>query len=214
MARKIESLFLAGPAGKLEALLEEPEEGAPVEAAVVCHPHPQHGGTMHNKVVYRLARGLRKAGCVVLRFNYRGVNRSDGTYDGGFGETDDARSALRELEERYPDLPLLVAGFSFGARVALRLSSQEPKIRRVIAVGFPTRIAERAFVYHVHIPKYFIQSSNDEFGPKLEFSEFFETVPEPKRLEWVPAEDHFFKNGLSDYELVVERIGRDRDIAG
>ncbi len=129
MPRRIESLFLAGPQGRLEALLEEPENDLPVEAAVVCHPHPQFGGTMHNKVVYRLARGLRKTGCVVLRFNYRGVNRSQGEYAGGLGETEDARVALRELESRYPDLPLMAAGFSFGSRVALRLASTESSIR-------------------------------------------------------------------------------------
>jgi hypothetical protein len=210
MARKIESVFLPGAAGRLEALLEEPEQGAPVEAAVICHPHPQHGGTMHNKVVYRLARGLRKTGCAVLRFNYRGVGRSEGTYDGGFGETDDARSALREMQLRYPGLPLLAGGFSFGSRVSLRLASQEPAVHRVVAVGFPTRIAERQFVYHVHVPKYFIQSTNDEFGPRLEFSEFFESVPSPKHLEWVPAEDHFFRDALPEFELTVERIGRTR----
>src|SRR5580692_3448464 len=101
--RKIESLFLTGPAGRLEALLEEPEDAMPVEAALVCHPHPKHGGTMHNKVVYRLARGLRKSGCVVLRFNYRGVNLSEGAYDNGIGETEDARVALGELRNRYPN---------------------------------------------------------------------------------------------------------------
>ena len=210
MARKIESLFLPGPAGKLEALLEEPEQGEPVEAAVVCHPHPQHGGTMHNKVVYRLARGLRKTGCAVLRFNYRGVGRSEGSYDGGFGETEDARTALGELLLRYPGRRLMTAGFSFGSRVALRLASQEAAIGRVIAVGFPTRIAEREFVYHVHVPKYFVQSTNDAFGPREEFSEFFESVPEPKHLEWVPAEDHFFRDALPQFEMVVERIGASR----
>ena len=144
MARRIESLFLPGLAGKLEALLEEPEDVDAVEAAVVCHPHPQHGGTMHNKVVYRLARGLRKAGCVVLRFNYRGVNLSEGSYDHGMGETEDARVALHEMQARYPYLPILAAGFSFGSRVALRLTSQERAIRRVIPVGFPTVTKELA----------------------------------------------------------------------
>src|SRR6185503_8974136 len=94
MARRIETHFLAGPAGRLEALLEEPENGEPVQAALVCHPHPQHGGTMHNKVVYRTARGLRRSGAVVLRFNYRGVNLSEGAYAQGEGELDDARVAL------------------------------------------------------------------------------------------------------------------------
>ena len=103
MARKIESLFLDGPAGRLEALLEEPEHGEPREAALVCHPHPQHGGTMHTKAVYRIARGLRGAGAVVLRFNYRGVNLSQGEYAHGEGELEDARAALGYLRGRYPE---------------------------------------------------------------------------------------------------------------
>src|ERR1700704_5639446 len=120
MPRKIESLFVPGPAGKLEALLEEPEDEAPREAVLVCHPHPQHGGTMHNKVVYRIARGMRRAGFVVLRFNYRGVNLSEGKYDGGEGEADHPRAALEVLRSRYPDLPFSLAGFSFGSRIILK----------------------------------------------------------------------------------------------
>ena len=209
MARRIETLQLSGPAGKLEALLEEPEDSEPVEAAVVCHPHPQFGGTMHNKVVYRIARGLRKTGCVVLRFNYRGVNLSEGQYDRGVGETEDARQVLRELEKRYPSLPPLVAGFSFGSRVALRLAAGEETIRRVIAVGFPTRIAGRDPLATA-VPKYFVQSTNDEFGPQTELADFYRTVPEPKQLIWVPAEDHFFRNSLDAFETVIERIGRER----
>ena len=121
MARRIESLFVPGPAGRLEALLEEPENAEPSEACLVCHPHPLFGGTMHNKVVYRTARGLRRSGSVVLRFNFRGVNLSEGVHDQGHGEVEDARAALRVLRERYPDLPYALAGFSFGSRVALRL---------------------------------------------------------------------------------------------
>jgi alpha/beta superfamily hydrolase len=210
MPRRIEPLLLAGNVGRIEALLEEPEENEPVEAAVVCHPHPQFGGTMHNKVVYRLARGLRKAGCVVLRFNYRGVNLSEGSYDEGLGETDDARVALRELRERYPQLPAMVAGFSFGSRVALRLSSQEPALKRVVAVGFPTRVPQRDFVYHVGISKAFIHSTLDEYGPRQEMEEFFATVPPPKEIRWVPARDHFFTGALDAYEAVVEEVGLKR----
>ncbi|MBV8811527.1 MAG: alpha/beta hydrolase [Acidobacteriaceae bacterium] len=212
MPRRIETLFLSGPAGNLECLLEEPDE-APVESALVCHPHPQHGGTMHNKVVYRLARGLRKSGCVVLRFNYRGVNLSEGKYDFGIGETEDARACLRELQSRYPDLPLLASGFSFGSRVALRLTSQEPAVRRVIAVGYPTRVAEREFVYRVTVPKYFVQSTQDVFGPRHDLEAFFKTLPEPKHLDWVSASDHFFRDALEAYEEVIERIGRERQVA-
>ncbi len=210
MARRIESLFLDGQAGRLEALLEEPEQGKPVEAAVVCHPHPQFGGTMHNKVVYRLARGLRTAGCVVLRFNYRGVNLSEGEYADGIGETEDARAALREIERRYGELPVLSAGFSFGARVALRLASTEPAIGRVIAAGFPTRILEREFVYRVPVPKYFIQSTKDEYGPAADIEAFYAGVPEPKRLDWIEASDHFFKDALDQFESTVQQAGGKR----
>jgi alpha/beta superfamily hydrolase len=210
MPRRLESLFVAGPAGRLEALLEEPEDGAPVEAALVCHPHPQFGGTMHNKVVYRIARGLRKAGCVVLRFNYRGVNLSQGEFAEEIGETEDARAALEELQGRYPELPVMAAGFSFGSRVVLRLSAQEAAVRRVIAAGFPTRIAERGFVLDVRVPKYFVQSTNDQYGPRADFVPFYETVPEPKQLDWVEASDHFFAGALNEFEAVVERIGRAR----
>jgi uncharacterized protein len=207
MPRRIETLFLSGPAGRLEALLEEPEHEDPVEAAVICHPHPQHGGTMHNKVVYRLARGLRKSGCVVLRFNFRGVNLSEGAYDRGVGEVEDARVALREMESRYPHLPILAAGFSFGSRVALRLTSQESAVLRVIPVGFPTVVAEREFVQAVHVPKFFVHSTHDNFGPRPDFEAFFQTVPEPKSIEWIDSTDHFFKDALDTYEAAIFRIG-------
>ena len=210
MARRIESFFLSGPAGKLEALLEEPEEAAPIEAALVCHPHPQHGGTMHNKVVYRLARGLRATGCVVLRFNYRGVNLSEGEYAHGHGEADDARAALSELRRRYPALPCVVGGFSFGSRVALRVARDEASIGRAIAVGFPTTYPNREYVYDVKIPKYFIQSTNDAYGPRLEFTDFYRSLPEPKHLDWVESVDHFFKDNLDGYEAIVTRIGAQR----
>jgi len=210
MARRIETFFLAGPAGRLEALLEEPEDMAPVEAALVCHPHPLHGGTLHNKVVYRLARGLRRSGCVVLRFNYRGVNLSEGKYDHGIGELDDARTALAELRSRYPELPVAAGGFSFGSRIALQLTRTDPAIKRVIAVGFPTKYPNREYVYEVSAPKHFVQSTNDEFGPRPEFTAFYESLPQPKRLDWVEAADHFFKDNLDGYEAVVERIGRER----
>lgn len=210
MPRRIESLFLAGPAGRLEALLEEPESANPVEAALVCHPHPQHGGTMNNKVVYRIARGLRKAGCVVLRFNYRGVNLSEGEYAHGIGETEDARAALGELARRYPALPLFAAGFSFGSRVVLRLAGQENGIRRVIAAGFPASFGDYDYVSAVRVPKFFVQSTNDEFGPRAPFQTFFDSVPEPKSLDWIEAGDHFFKDALNEFERAIELIGNAR----
>lgn len=196
--RKIESLFLPGPAGRLEALLEEPEHSAPKEAALVCHPHPQHGGTMHNKVVYRIARGLRSSGAVVLRFNYRGVNLSEGAYDDGEGELDDARVALDYLRGRYPELPFTVAGFSFGSRIALRLGCGIA--RRVIAVGFPAAYRDKASLDTCSTPRVFIQSTHDQFGSVEQIESIVAPLPEPKQLRLVEARDHFFAGALDTLE--------------
>ncbi len=209
MPRRIESLFLSGPAGKLEALLEEPET-PPTCVALVCHPHPKGGGTMHNKVVYRLARALRQTGSVVLRFNYRGVNLSEGEYDEGQGEAEDARVALSELRSRYPGLPVLLSGFSFGSRIALRLASEEPGLSCAIAAGFPTTIPGHAYVQNVQIPKFFIQSTHDVFGPCHEFLAFYDGLPEPKQLVWIEANDHFFRDALDAFETAVVQIAREQ----
>jgi len=198
--RTIESLFLAGPAGRLEALLEEPEDNAPREVALVCHPHPQHGGTMHNKVVYRIARALRKSGAAVLRFNYRGVHHSEGSYGHGDGELDDARAALAYLRERYPQLPATLAGFSFGSRVVLRLGC-EAAARRVIAVGFPN--VYRADVKQCGIPLAFVQSTRDQYGAVADLQSLFDTLSEPKQLVFVDAQDHFFAGSLDQLEAAV-----------
>src|SRR5580700_7038099 len=208
--RKIESLFLPGPAGRLEALLEEPEDTAPASAALVCHPHPQHGGTMHNKVVYRIARGLRRTGAVVLRFNFRGVNSSEGVYDHGIGEQDDARAALAFLRGRYPDLPYSLAGFSFGARVALKLgcSLDEPKPGRVIAVGFSTNFSFD-YLEICTLPKYFVQSTNDIYGPKAELEKIFPQFAEPKSLQFIEATDHFFAGALDEFESAMAALPGD-----
>ena len=208
MPRKIESLFLAGQAGRLEALLEEPDQAAS-GIALVCHPHPQHGGTMHNKVVYRVAKGLRRSGHVVMRFNYRGVNLSEGAYAHGEGELDDARVALEVLLSRYPALPVTLAGFSFGSRIALRMGCAEgaPAARRVIAVGFPTVYQNRSFLEGCTVPRIFIQSTRDQYGPVEELGPLVEALPEPKQLIWIEAQDHFFASALEQLEESVVQLG-------
>jgi alpha/beta superfamily hydrolase len=204
--RKIESLFIPGPAGRLEALLEEPEDEAPVEAALVCHPHPQHGGTMHNKVVYRLARGLRHAGFVVLRFNYRGVNLSEGVYDEGEGEFQDARACLAYLRARYPQLPYTLAGFSFGSRIVLRIGCSEPGARRVIAAGFPTIYPKDSFLDTCQVPRIFVQSTHDRYAPVPEIEKLVRALPEPKTLVFIEAQDHFFAGALPELEEQIREL--------
>jgi uncharacterized protein len=207
MPRRIETLMVNGPAGRIEALLEEPEEREPVEAALVCHPHPQHGGTMHNKVTYRLARGLRKAGCVVLRFNYRGVNLSEGGYAQGEGEVEDARAALSFLRHRYPNLPCTLAGFSFGSRIVLRLGCERIGARRVVAAGFPTVFKDVSYLSGCKVPRIFIQSTQDQYGPLPELTRLIATLPEPKQLIAIPAQNHFFAGALQELEDAVVALG-------
>lgn len=211
MARRIESLFIPGPAGRIEALLEEPEDTEPAEAALVLHPHPLHGGTMHNKVAYRLARGLRGAGFVALRFNFRGVNLSQGEHDQGRGETDDARAVLAVLRERYPDLPVTLAGFSFGSRVATRLASQLPpetKVRRLLLAGYPTVYRQHELLVTLNVPRVFIHSTRDEFGPKAELEALYNRLWGAKQIHWIEAEDHFFNGALDVFERTVTAVGR------
>jgi len=208
MARRIETLFVPGPVGNLEALLEEPEDGEPRYAALVCHPHPQHGGTMHTKVVYRIARGLRKTGAVVLRFNYRGVNLSEGVYADGVGELEDARVCLAYLRQRYPDLPFVVAGFSFGSRIALQMASQMPDMRRAIAVGFPTKYPGKDYLEPCAVPRTFIHSTIDVHGPMVELEELTKTLSGPPTVDFVVSKDHFFVDALDAFEEAVVRAGQ------
>src|SRR5918997_204557 len=139
------NLFIEATHGRLEAILKEPREGEQRGAALVLHPHPLGGGTMHNKVVFRAARALNDAGLVTLRINFRGVGQTTGTHDYARGEQTDAHLALDYLAERYPDLPLLLAGFSFGARVGLEAGARASRVRALIGIGTPVSIAERGY---------------------------------------------------------------------
>lgn len=203
MPRRIESHDIPGPAGRLEALLEEPEHGNPRMAALVCHPHPQFGGTMHNKVVYRIARGLRQAGLVVLRFNFRGVGRSEGEHAHLEGEIEDARAALGWLRARYPELPFALAGFSFGARAITRLGCETDGASWLLACGLPTRYGASEYLETCAVPKIFIQSTNDQYGPRAEFEQHYARFAPPKKLVWVEAADHFFAGALDRFEEIV-----------
>jgi len=203
MPRRIESLFIDGPSGKLEALLEEPEDQDPNRAVLVCHPHPQFGGTMHNKVVYRIARALRRAGAVVLRFNYRGVNLSEGKYDNGVGEVEDARAALALLRSRYPGLPFSLAGFSFGSRIVLKLGCEIAGATQLIAVGFPANLSDGQSLGHCPVPRVFIVSTHDQFCAVPAMESYFAALPEPKELIWIEASDHFFSGAL---DVLEERV--------
>jgi alpha/beta superfamily hydrolase len=204
MPLRIETLLLDGPAGRLEALLETPED-APRAVALLCHPHPLFGGTMHNKVVHRVARALRASGYAVLRFNFRGVGKSEGRHDLGVGEIDDARAGLDWLRNRFPGLPYTLAGFSFGSRIILNLGCALPDAHRLIALGFPAKRDPVGVLAQCATPKLFIQSTHDEYGPRPEMEAFYAQVAEPKQLIWIEAENHFFAGGLDELEKQVAK---------
>jgi alpha/beta superfamily hydrolase len=206
VARRIESHWLPGPVGRLEALLEEPEDRSPQLAAVLCHPHPLFGGTMHNKVVYRLARGLRAAGAVVLRFNFRGVGASYGEYGEMAGEIEDARAALGWLRERYPELPFALAGFSFGARATSELGCAIAGAQFLLAAGFSTRLGSTSYLDTCSVRKIFIQSTHDQFAPREEFERVYAGFAEPKRVVWIEAADHFFAGALEQVEAAASAV--------
>ena len=186
---------LRGPAGKLEALLNPGAPDAPY-AALVCHPHPLGGGTLHNKVVYHAMKALQGLGLPVLRFNFRGTELSEGTHDQGRGEQDDVRAALDWLEREF-HRPILVAGFSFGAYVSLRACCGDTeRVPGLIALGLPVEAEGRGYDYDfLHScpqPKLFISGTRDQFGPKAAVEAAVARAHDPKQLVWIEGADHFF----------------------
>ena len=191
-----ESFDFAGPVGLVEAVLMRPE-GAPVAAAVVCHAHPLHGGMMHFKPVFRAAKALQLEGLAALRFNFRGVGRSEGVHDHGVGEQDDVGAALDEMEGRFPGLPLVLGGFSFGSAMALRVGVADPRVRALFALGLPeSMMGDFDFMGGSTKPRFFVQGANDEFGPAERLRAMVRALPEPREIAVIPESDHFFTGRL------------------
>ena len=191
------SLFLEGPAGRLEAILWKPSSSArPPLAAAVCHPHPLFGGTMHNKVVYQTAKSLDALGIPVLRFNFRGAGLSAGVHDGGLGERDDVRAALDFLAGEFPGVPMLVAGFSFGAWVGMRSGCEDPRVSHLIGLGIPVNSTDFSFLRQCNKPKLFVHGSNDEHGTIGKVRALIPKLPGENHLVVVEGVDHFFAGKL------------------
>ena len=204
------NLHIPAPHGRLEAILKEPRGVEARAAALVLHPHPLHGGTMHNKVVFRTARGLEDAGAVTLRFNFRGVGHSTGEHTGAQGgEQEDARVALDYLVEKYPSLPVFLAGFSFGARVGLEVGTHDARVRYLVGVGTPVSIPERdydfSFINDCRKPLLLVHGGRDEFGSVPDLHALAARLPDPSlvRTEIIPDAGHFFDEQLEDLRHAV-----------
>jgi alpha/beta superfamily hydrolase len=211
-ASSIRSFFLEGPAGRLEALLNAGAENA-THAAVVCHPHPLFGGTLHNKVVFHTMKALNSFGFPVLRFNFRGAGLSHGEHDQGSGEVDDVRSALDWLDAEF-HLPLVFAGFSFGAAVGLRVACPDVRVNASIGVGTPVvpvssgtelpRTYSFDFLRDCAKPKLFVSGARDQFGPRAQLEALVSSLPEPKKLVLIDGADHFFEGRLRELRETIE----------
>ncbi len=197
---------LRGPAGRLEAVLNFGRIPDPPAAVLLCHPHPLYGGTLHNKVVYHAMKALTALGLPVLRFNFRGAGASAGTHDNGRGEQDDVRAGLDWLHAEW-GLPMLAAGFSFGAHMALRAGCPDPRVRAIASLGTPIRAADRAYSYDFLFscakPKLFLSGSLDPFGPETVLREALAHAPEPKCIAFVPEAEHFFQGHLPAMQEVL-----------
>ena len=210
--QSIRSLFLDGPAGRLEALLNEGAANA-THAALVCHPHPLYGGTLHNKVVFHTMKALNSFGFPVLRFNFRGTGLSQGEHAHGDGEVEDVRTAFDWLHNEY-HLPLLFAGFSFGAAVGLRAASPDQRVQAMIAAGTPVipvaadteepRVYAYDFLRESHKPKLFVSGARDQFGPRAKLQALVALLPEPTKLVIIEGADHFFEGRLRELREAVE----------
>ncbi|HXX71116.1 MAG TPA: alpha/beta fold hydrolase [Candidatus Acidoferrum sp.] len=196
--------FLRGPVGRLEALLWTAAVADPSFVAIVCHPHPLFGGTMHNKVVYQAARALHRRGAAVLRFNFRGAGESQGEHDQGIGEQEDVRAALDYLAREYSGKPIVLAGFSFGSWVGLRVGCEDDRVSRLIALGLPVNHHDASYLRRCGKPKLFIQGGNDPFGSRENLEALFASVPEPKQLVFIEGADHFFLGHLDEISTVMD----------
>ena len=201
---------LKGPSGRLEALLDLPA-GQPRAAVVFAHPLPTHGGTMHTKAVYQGTKGLVRAGCAVLRFNFRGVGRSDGEFDAGAGEKGDFTAALDYMSAKYPDLPLWAAGFSFGAWIALETGAEDDRVKVLIGIAPPvtkmgydftnTRVSTK--------PKFFVQGEADDICPVQDMWKFYGALPEPKEMVVIDMADHLFDGHTTEVGEALEDLLKD-----
>lgn len=199
------NLFIPVAHGQLEAILKEPRQGSPRGVALVLHPHPLGGGTMHNKVVFRAAAALNDAGLVVLRINFRGVGQSTGEHDEGRGERDDVRDALDYLSSHYPGQRIALCGFSFGSRVGLEVGIKDPRVRFLIGIGTPLDKYDFDFLAECRKPLLLVHGENDEFGDVEQLrklvAEFEKSVP--VRLVVIPGAGHFFDDQLDELKSTI-----------
>ena len=199
------NLFIPVEHGRLEAILKEPANQSRKGVALVLHPHPLGGGTMHNKVVFRAAAALNEVGLTTLRINFRGVGQSSGVHDQGRGELNDARAGLDYLANQFPGEKVLVCGFSFGARVGMEVGMTDPRVQYLISIGTPLKSFDFSFLERCRKPLLFVHGEHDEFGEVAKLRELFAKVRASNEAELViiPDTGHFFDNHLDELKQAI-----------
>ncbi len=200
------NLFIPVAHGQLEAILKEPRSGSHSGVALVLHPHPLGGGTMHNKVVFRAAAALNDAGLITLRVNFRGVGQSTGTHDEGRGELEDVRAGLDYLATSYPGEAITLCGFSFGSRVGLEVGLADERVHDLISIGTPISKYDFSFLAACRKPILFVHGENDEFGNVAELREFVSRIKQQNanvELKVIAGADHFFEGYLDELKQVI-----------
>lgn len=198
------NFFLEGPVGRLEAILWTPtRKASPSVAAVLCHPHPLFGGTLHNKVVYQAAKSLDALGVPILRFNFRGAGMSTGAHDRGLGEQGDVQAAIEFLAGEFPGTPLLLAGFSFGSWVGLRVGCADSRVTELIGLGIPVNNSDFTYLGSCSKPKLIVNGANDEHGAHRKVQELVAALPGENQLVFVPDADHFFAGKLDQLDRAI-----------
>ena len=199
------NLFIPVAHGQLEAILKEPRGRSPRGVALVLHPHPLGGGTMHNKVVFRAAAALNDAGLIALRINFRGVGQSTGVHDEGRGEQDDVRAGLDYLSQEYPGQKITLCGFSFGARVGLEVGIHDPRVEYLIGIGTPLDKYDFSFLSQCRKPLLLVHGEHDEFGDVERLRKLAADLEKNTtvRLVVIPGAGHFFEGGLDELKRAI-----------
>lgn len=199
------NLFIPVAHGQLEAILKEPRQGPAQAVALVLHPQPLGGGTMHNKVVFRAASALNDAGLTTLRINFRGVGQSTGSHDEGRGELDDVRAALDYLAEHYPDKSITICGFSFGSRMGLDVGIKDDRVDYLIGIGTPIEKYDFSFLQSCRKPLLLVHGEHDEFGDVDQLRKLAAELEKHTqvRLVVIPGAGHFFENGLDELKQAI-----------
>jgi uncharacterized protein len=200
---KVQSISFSGPAGRLEGLLKFNETTSPQTLAVICHPHPLYHGTMHNKVVFAMAEAFYNLGCEVLRFNFRSVGMSAGSHDHGQGEVEDCLAAVQFLRRRYPGVPCVIAGFSFGAWMAIEAVRADASLISVTAVAPPLKHLQSAILISMSAPKLFLQGSADNICCPEDLQAIYPMIAEPKSLVMIEGAGHFFEGRLPQFKAAI-----------